>query len=374
MNSVIWKLCKGEFMISDDKFICCSDKIINEIMGKLRDKLKDNKEIFLSEDDFKFNFALALAEVGNIDKNSIILEYPIATKELYKNSNYFSEIKKAFGKNKKGENKIEDDKTYIDICFKCNNGDIYFIELKYKTVKIECKRYKEKFNLIDQNAGNIGLYLIYEDVERMENIKKLYSELKPDNKCKTFSITITNDNYYAKEKKDKLSNVYKFDLSKSDTNNGVLSYNNLYAQIENDKKSYFIFKLAEKDFQIIQYDIYQKNNKTQRKNKQLILPENFKETKATFKSFEKCFSFLISLNEPILSVKYFSDDVENFIKRSAPNNCKLEYNNNNNCKRTLYIENKYKICRETFKEIKNNISKVKNGKFECIIIDLNSQL
>ncbi len=95
------------------------DGIIHEILNDLAKEMEGNNSIFLSEADFQFCFAQKLLEKG-VDRNSIILEYPIKTPDLYENSKECLDCKK--------EN---DNRTYIDLSFQFDN-EICFIEFKYK--------------------------------------------------------------------------------------------------------------------------------------------------------------------------------------------------------------------------------------------------
>ena len=81
------------------------------------------------------------------------------------------------------------------------NNEEYFIEFKYKLKYPNCfvKRYGRDFPVKTQSANNIGRHQVYEDIERMEHIKKNY-------KCHSFVVFITNDNDYWETDTKKLRN------------------------------------------------------------------------------------------------------------------------------------------------------------------------
>ena len=181
-------------------------EIINEILsGKIEGFIDKKEEVFLSEDDFKFSLAWCLKkyfEKENIEAK-IILEYPIK---------FIDE---------------KDNKSYIDICCIIDNS-YYFFELKYKTKCLDndktaknVKRYGQEFSLCLQGAQNNGKRYIYEDINRLKNIKNNYSNyLDTDKKPECYSITITNDGCYWNPKrkiKGKTTEVSKYSLYENET-------------------------------------------------------------------------------------------------------------------------------------------------------------
>ena len=168
------------------------DVVINKILESCLANLNE-KEIYLSEDDFKFSFASAAKENGC---KNIVLEFPIRTIDLYKKSDAnLAYFKKKYNND---DAKLNQLKSYIDISFEYNNSK-YFVELKYKAANLDIERYGNSFELAAQGAGNIGLYNFHEDIERMECIKDTYSD------AKSFCIMLTNDSYYwDKHKKDSM--------------------------------------------------------------------------------------------------------------------------------------------------------------------------
>ena len=124
--------------------------------------------------------------MGAID---IILEDPIMAYDLY------------------GEdNSKENCREYLDLRF-MYDGCEYFIEFKYKLSDIYYKKnknekfkvyrftggenLKNEFEIKKQGAENNCRFFIYEDIQRMENIKK-----RQGGNCKSYVIFITNDSAY----------------------------------------------------------------------------------------------------------------------------------------------------------------------------------
>lgn len=191
--------------------------IVDEIIKGLKDDLeKSDNEIFLSEADLQFCFAQKAKEKG---AENIVLEYPINTSELYKGN---EDIKEAFNFCNKDINK---DKTYIDVKFEYNN-EVYFVELKYKTSELDCvtRHGHSDFKLFEQSACNLGLYAIYEDIERMENIIEapcIVEKYKNKNKLHSYILAITNDYGYWKphKKSSYISNVSLEDKTRTKQEN-----------------------------------------------------------------------------------------------------------------------------------------------------------
>ncbi len=189
-----------------DDTLFSSDEFLNNVIETCRDKISNDKEIFLSEDDFKFSFAQAAVDCG---ANNIVLEYPIMTEDLYDNredvKSSFFDIYERKGRCKKVEEKYKRDRSFIDVHFK-HREENYFVELKYKLLSVNTKktnrpierkpamvsRHGRLFQLKNQGAEDLGLYDFYEDIERMENIKRI----KDIENIKAFCILITNDNAY----------------------------------------------------------------------------------------------------------------------------------------------------------------------------------
>lgn len=170
--------------------MCIVDEIINELKTSL-----NKNEIFLSEADMQFCFAQIAEKKG---ATNIILEYPIKTSKLYDGN---ERVEKSF---EFCDKNIDEDKTYIDVKFEYNN-EIYFVELKYKTSTLEnlTRHGYPNFELFEHGAVNEGLYKIYEDIERMENIISAQCETEryEGKSIKSYILVLTNDcGYWSKHK------------------------------------------------------------------------------------------------------------------------------------------------------------------------------
>lgn len=144
----------------------------------IMENLAQEYGIFCSEADFQFSLAQNLKQI--YPDFSLWLEYPYTLKNNHK--------------------------MYIDIFM--TNGEIeYYIELKYKTKKLEYNAYKNAYkyeltlqeqNLKDQAAQSIGALLFHKDINRLEQI---IDETK--NKMRIgYAVFLTNDSlYYNKETK-----------------------------------------------------------------------------------------------------------------------------------------------------------------------------
>jgi hypothetical protein len=140
------------------------------LINKIINKLSSKRTIFHSEDDFKFEFAMAI-------KN----QYPEAAIRL----------EKPF------EITMDDTKkrVYFDIYFKLEEFE-YVIELKYKTTLIDKKEMietkEEAFYLKHHGADDITRYAIRKDIYRVEQF------VNQKEKRKGFVIFLTNDPVYSK--------------------------------------------------------------------------------------------------------------------------------------------------------------------------------
>lgn len=203
-------------MTSKENF--CNNEIINSTLLELVNSINDDNEIFLSENDFKFSFAQLLAKPEDV--KNIILEYPIQTHKLYEKSD---ECKQTFYDNYKKSKKFNEERTYIDLYFEYKHQK-YFVEFKYKLKFIEhpVKRYKNRdFFIKSHLASNIGRHQVYEDIERMENIKKCFHN------SHSFVIFVTNDSNYWEKNTTNFpeSSDFKFQLKDGkNTNNNKLEY------------------------------------------------------------------------------------------------------------------------------------------------------
>lgn len=158
---------------------------IKDCLEELANSLETN-EIFLSEDDFKYNLAKVL-ELHDKFKN-VILEFPIDKKDLYND--------------KKAQN-IEDNLySYIDVY--CETDETaYFIELKYKTVKLEkVIRHGKSLKLKNHNCHTQNRFRVYKDIERIECCLDWYKNKINEKPCVGYVVFLTNyDNYKSSNRK-----------------------------------------------------------------------------------------------------------------------------------------------------------------------------
>lgn len=228
------------------KKISTNDCVFNDlkpeegIVYKILNSMKD--DVFLSEADFHFSFAQRARAKDN-GAEDVILLYPIMSSELYRKCEH------------KITAKENDKREYLDLRFKYGD-DEYFIEFKYKLSDIyyedkkddyKIKRYPEcEFVIKEQGASNNGRYYIYEDIQRMENIKKVRD-------CKSYVVFITNDSKYWRlngdENKNKQPASYSgfcLGIKKVKINNNIL----LKYKIKDNVHKLFI----EKPYPIMWYD------------------------------------------------------------------------------------------------------------------------
>lgn len=132
-----------------------------ELLNSIVNSMASERPFFYSEADFQHSLAIALKAKGY----DVFLEYPIT---IYK-------------------------KTYhIDIIVRNGAGELYPIELKYKTAALTCPGLTGNHKLSIHSAQDINRFLFWKDVKRLEDLK-LYSEGKLS---KGFVIMLTNDGDY----------------------------------------------------------------------------------------------------------------------------------------------------------------------------------
>lgn len=137
-------------------------------------KLKIERPIFHSEDDFKFSFSkYMLLHLGNC--YDIRLEVPMYIKMIKRN------------------NQVKYSRVPVDILLIDNIDNVlYPIELKYKTKKLDIKYNNEHYRLTNHGANDIGRFSFRKDIFRIE---QLISD-KSNNIKQGFFIVITNDGGY----------------------------------------------------------------------------------------------------------------------------------------------------------------------------------
>ena len=110
------------------------------IKENLKSILEGVTEPFVSEADFQFYLAWELQRRYQ-NAAVIILEYPVEK-----------------------DGKMH----YYDIAVKFGNGELVFIELKYKTKKTNIRRYGEEITLKTHGAVPQNKYRFIKDIQRME--------------------------------------------------------------------------------------------------------------------------------------------------------------------------------------------------------------
>ena len=151
-------------------------EILKNILQKFKAELLDNGSIFTSEADFKYNLALKLSKEPEI--SNIVVEFP------------------------------EKDK-YVDLYCEYNNIK-YYIELKYKTQKITIKKCNQDITLKSHSAQNDNRYLLYRDIERLEDF------IENKDNAVGISLFLTNDENYWNNKTPE--SAINFPLCKKKTN------------------------------------------------------------------------------------------------------------------------------------------------------------
>lgn len=150
---------------------------MENIKEKIISILNKIKEPFVSEADFQFYLTWEL-QLCYKDSANIILEYPA-----------------------KKDGKMH----YYDIAVKPTNGEIVFIELKYKTKGTEVSRYGETITLKNHGARPQNKYRFIKDIQRMEEALKS----RTDN-IQNFCILLTNDPNYWEEKGNNTNSKSKY--------------------------------------------------------------------------------------------------------------------------------------------------------------------
>jgi len=109
-------------------------------------------------------------------------------------------------------------KKYLDI-FAFNHNKKVPIEVKYKTKNFETTVKKEKFNLKNQRARDLGRYDFIKDISRLEEASEKYHG------GVGFAIFLTNDeNYWKTSKNDETAADKDFRIPEGKTINGKLCW------------------------------------------------------------------------------------------------------------------------------------------------------
>lgn len=152
-----------------------------KFIDRLLKNLADNKRVFTNESQFQFELALALQKEG----------YPVELEVLSCNK----EVEDISRLSKK-----EIEKYYSDIVVNLGNNEYAVIELKYKLPqKVMMHKIDDlKFITFSQGAPDVGSYLFWKDVERLEKFNNnLHLNFDNSKKIiKKFAIILTSDNKY----------------------------------------------------------------------------------------------------------------------------------------------------------------------------------
>ncbi|MBM3206404.1 MAG: hypothetical protein FJZ43_02170 [Candidatus Staskawiczbacteria bacterium] len=149
--------------------------------------LSQERKIFHSEADFQFALAWLIQK-----------QFPNAVIRLERN----------FGKERK---------EYLDIWIKIDSY-FYFIELKYKTKKLEINDNGEDFLLTEQSSTDTGAYDFIKDIARIERFTQ------SNKKAIGYVIMLTNEGFYWKEARNPNTNDAEFKLCEGRNINGDLSW------------------------------------------------------------------------------------------------------------------------------------------------------
>lgn len=107
---------------------------------------------------------------------------------------------------------------HIDIIVK-RNGKVYPIELKYKTLAMDCSIEGEYYNLKSHGAQDIGKYDCLIDIQRLEQCR----EMLPSFGC-GFVIWLTNDSAYWKAPQKEGTMAKEFTLYDGVCKNGTMEW------------------------------------------------------------------------------------------------------------------------------------------------------
>ncbi len=152
------------------------------------DSLRSKRKLFSSEADFQFALAWTIKEL--YPRVEVRLEWiPV---------DYNPNI-------------------YIDIVV-LDDGRLIPIELKYKTKKTDKLVDGERFVLKNQSAQDLGRYDFLKDIQRIEFIKKHFS-----NFSEGYAILLTNDPYYLVRPSASASYT-QFSIADGDTKTGSLRW------------------------------------------------------------------------------------------------------------------------------------------------------
>lgn len=152
----------------------------SEVLKESINSLAENGFIFSNESQFQFNLAWELQKKG----------YEVFFEVLASENDSFESF--SSGKCKK---------SYIDLVVKGKDGNLFAIELKYKTPQknYEYNTKRGKSYTFSQGAPDLGAFLFWEDVKRLEGLgtSNLVLNFNNDIKItKKYAILLTNDKNY----------------------------------------------------------------------------------------------------------------------------------------------------------------------------------
>ena len=159
-----------------------------EILKKAIDELAAEGKIFSNERQFQLELAMKLQHKGF----DVELEVVSSDKS-------FDEFQKL--------SKEDREKLYTDIIIKQENDKYIAIELKYKTPQkfYTYKTIKGTTITFPQGASDLGAFLFWKDVERLENFKNINLNFDSNKKIeKGYAVLLTNQEDYWLGKKDSL--------------------------------------------------------------------------------------------------------------------------------------------------------------------------
>lgn len=157
-----------------------------QVLINIFEDMASKEKVFSNEAQLQYELALALKNLDFVSK----VELEVLSSNL--------DYEKFKTKTK------DDDKYYTDIVVKTSDGEYIAIELKFKTPEykgVNVKEHKTKSNKLfytfSQGAEDVGSYLFWKDVERLEKFRDVKNPLllnfdKNKKVTSKFAIIMTN--------------------------------------------------------------------------------------------------------------------------------------------------------------------------------------
>lgn len=217
-KKVIKNKCKN------GRYYCCAS--LNEAIGYALNEL--NKEV-VGIKDLKCKKCLkskkGVKKMNDFDLHKILKvlskERPVFHSEAdFQHALAWAIHEKCPNLNIRLEKRVElnSKNKYLDI-FAFNDKKTVAIEVKYKTKNFETTVKKEKFNLKNQRARDLGRYDFIKDISRLEEASEKYHG------GVGFAIFLTNDeNYWKTSKNDETAADKDFRIPEGKTINGKLCW------------------------------------------------------------------------------------------------------------------------------------------------------